>query len=328
MADPIRGLPLQHGVGATDEGYEGAVRTPAPQGKLESIMDATLATVAVVSLLLAWAMAIVSWQRVRAERRRSDTRVANLMAELAELPVLHGGPAEPGHAGSMKTRPATAGGPPARRRAHLEPRLPLAATDWGRPDPDRGASAAGSRAEPARDDAGGGDASRSAPPGYLSSLGRAVLAPMSSARPSWGHGAGAVAAATVLVAVVSLAERMPLTGAGAAAPVELLSLDHRRQGDYLAVTGSLRNPPDGRERARLSITATAFDRTGAIVGSGQTPLPVEALPAGDETAFTISLPDADRISRYRVSFMEDQFGLPHVDRRGSNAATAAAGRRP
>ena len=293
-------------------------------------MDDTLAVVAIVSLLLAWAMAIVSWQRVRAERRRSDSRVATLMAELAELPVLRGRPAEPPEpAGSMKSRVATAGGPPARRRAHLEPRLPLAAPDWGRPDPNRSAPPAGSRAERAGGDAEGGDAPRGAPTGYLSYLRRAVLAPMPSARARWGHGAGAVAVATVLVAGVSLAERTPPPGDGAAAPVELLSLDHRRQGDYLAVTGSLRNPPDGRERTRLSITATAFDRTGAMVGTGQTPLPVEALPAGDETAFTISLPDADLISRYRVSFMEDQSGLPHVDRRGSDAAPpAAAERRP
>ena len=72
-------------------------------------MDATLAVVAIVSLLLAWAMAIVSWQRVRAERRRSDSRVAALMAELAELPVLRGRPTEPPeHAGSMVSPAATA----------------------------------------------------------------------------------------------------------------------------------------------------------------------------------------------------------------------------
>ena len=75
-------------------------------------MDATLAAVAVVSLLLAWAMAIVSWQRVRAERRRSDARVATLMAELAELPALRGGPMQaPGHASSMESRAAPAGIP-------------------------------------------------------------------------------------------------------------------------------------------------------------------------------------------------------------------------
>ena len=44
--------------------------------------DTTLTTVTIISLLLAWAMAIVSWQRVRAERRRSEARLATLMSEL------------------------------------------------------------------------------------------------------------------------------------------------------------------------------------------------------------------------------------------------------
>ncbi len=294
-------------------------------------MDATLAAVAIVSLLLAWAMAIVSWQRVRAERRRSDARVANLMAELTELPARRGEPTElPGHVWSVKSQVAVDGGWSARRRrAHVEPRLPLAAPDGGRPDPDPGARPAGAGAERGRGDAKGGDAPRRTPAGALSQLRRAVLAPMPGARAHWGHGAGAIAVATVFVAGASLAELTPLPRDGAGAPVELLSLDHHREGDYLAVRGSLRNPPGGRERTRLSITTTTFDRTGAIVGTGQTPLPVEALPPGGETAFTISLPDADLISRYRVSFMEDQSGLPHVDRRGSDAAApAAAGRRP
>lgn len=338
-------------------------------------MDATLAAVAVVSLLLAWAMAIVSWQRVRAERRRSDARVAGLLAEISEPPAHRGGPgAAPGHVQPMKYRAAMTAGPPAhRRRAHLEPRLPFAAPDPAGPDPARGARPAGTRAERARgyaeprragrqggargerarggtdievrvDDrvhdtgargkrarggADGGTAGRAAPARRLSHFRRSVLAPMPSAQAHRGYGAAAVAVATTLVAGVFLAERTPPPPDGAGAPVELLSLYHRRQGDYLAVSGSLRNPPDGRERTRLSITATAFGRTGAIVGTGQTPLPVEALPPGDETPFTISLPDADLIRRYRVSFMEDQSGLPHVDRRASDAAMpAAVGRRP
>ncbi len=313
-------------------------------------MDATLAATAIVSLLLAWAMAIVSWQRVRAERRRSDARVATLMAELAEPPTLRDGSAEPpGRAVWMKPRATTVGGSPARgRQAHGEPRLRFAPPERAGPDPDPDAQPAGTRAgyaraevwelldatasdaraEGALGDAEGGGAPREVPAGALAYLRRVVLAPMPSARAHWRHGTGAVVVATVLVAGVSLFERTPRPRDGAGPPVELLSLDHRRQGDYLAVSGSLRNPPGGRERTRLSITATAFDRTGAIVGAGQTPLPVEALPPGDETAFTISLPDADLISRYRVSFMEDRFGLPHVDRRGSAAATPASGRRP
>ena len=105
------------------------------------------------------------------------------------------------------------------------------------------------------------------------------------------------------------------TGAGTPEPVELLSLAHAKEGEYLAITGSLRNPSDGIERGQLSVLATVFDLDGTVVGTGQTPLPVAVLPPGNETPFSISLPDADRINRYRISFMQGQTSVPHVDRR-------------
>ena len=249
----------------------------AKQGSPER-MDVTLAAVTIISLLLAWAMAVVSWQRVRAERRRADARVAALLAEFAGDPRRTAGVARAHEAGSGVGRA------------------------WG------GAAGRGVRRRVA------------APPPRRPR-------PAAPARTQWGHRLAAVAVATVLVAGVSLADRDALRPGGEAKPVELLSLDHRRHGDYLTVSGSLRNPAAGRERTKLSVTATALDRTGAIIGTGQTPLPVAALPPGGETAFTIALPDADLIGRYRVSFMEDRSKLPHVDRRGTDAA-AAAGARP
>ena len=251
-------------------------------------MDVTLATVTIISLLLAWAMAIVSWQRVRAERRRGDARVAALLAEFAGRPAPRGEAAARERGRPVEGPAATAAGPARRGRPPGNPRLPFAAP--------------------------------AAPPPQQR---RPAGSPRRAARTRWGHGLAAVAVGTVLVAGVSLADRTAIRPDGEAVPVELLSLDHRRQGDYLAVSGSLRNPPAGRERTRLSVTATALDRTGAIIGTGQTPLPVAALPPGGETAFTIALPDADLIGRYRVSFMEDQSKLPHVDRRGPDAAAAA-----
>ena len=378
-------------------------------------MDATLATVTVISLLLAWTMAIVAWQRVRAERRRADARIAALMAELAGAPVSGDGPVDAPERLRSIPAPAVAGRrPPRRWRASDDPRLPVTAPDppprdraealhptatgegpawqdpmWAPPEPARPRSrAAGRRAFAARGigappggavHAAGGEpapralrralsGSRPTPgatapttpawqpvakvpaaferrfippdcvvrrlqmpnrrPPHALSGGR--LAALGATRgfttACWGHRLAAIAVGTVLVAGVSLADRVPLHRDGTSAgPLELLSLDHRRQGDYLAVSGSLRNPPGGRERTKLSITATVFDRTGAIIGTGQTPLPVAALPPGGETAFTIALPDAHLINRYRVSFMEDQSRLPHVDRRGPDAGATAAG---
>ena len=141
-----------------------------------------------------------------------------------------------------------------------------------------------------------------------------------------------VAAVGVVLVVATIAmrsgrEASPPVASGPATPVELLSLAHARQGEYLAISGALRNPTDGVDRGRLSVMATVFDRDGTLIGTGQTPLPVRALAPGSETPFTISMPDADRISRYRISFAQDQTSVPHIDRRrtpdaGETAATA------
>ena len=281
-------------------------------------MDTTLATVTIISLLLAWAMAIVTWQRIRAERRLSDARAAALVAELTRDAAPPDGPSGRPERRPPIVYPAAAAEepPPRRRHAPVELRLPFTAPE----------EAPGARGETPRHAAPGGGRARHDAAAPRSHLWREALAPTPAAQPHWGHRLAAVAVGTVLVAGVSLATRAPgpRDPPAAAVPVELLSLDHRKQGDYLAVSGSLRNPPGGQERAKLSITATVFDRTGAVIGTGQTPLPVTVLPPGGETAFTISLPDADLINRYRVSFMEDQASLPHVDRRHSDARGEAA----
>ncbi len=106
-------------------------------------------------------------------------------------------------------------------------------------------------------------------------------------------------------------------------PVELLSLDHTREGDFLAIRGAIRNPAEGVERRQLSVAATVFDRDGDVVSRGQTPLDIEVLRPGGEIPFTIALPDADQINRYRVSFIEAQTSLPHVDRRGTDGPLRA-----
>ena len=138
----------------------------------------------------------------------------------------------------------------------------------------------------------------------------------------------AAGAVVLLLAIVSFSwvERRPAAAPAAvdARPVELLSLDHTRNGDYLSISGTVRNPSDGTQRDQLSVTATLFDEDGEIVGAGQTPLPVAALAPDSETPFTISLPDADRVDRYRISFSQDQKNVPHVDRRQTHDRTQSA----
>lgn len=54
------------------------------------------------------------------------------------------------------------------------------------------------------------------------------------------------------------------------------------------------------------------------MGTGQTPLLGAVLLPGSEVPFTVSLPDAGQINHYRISFMQGQTSVPHIDRRRPN----------
>ena len=270
-------------------------------------MDATLAAVTVISLTMAFAMGVVTWRLVREERRRSDARVAALMADLdgrnlglPERAVPHDRDVAP---------PVGTPTPAPRRRA-----VPAAPATSAKVRPARSAGTVVT------------------PPDDTAEAATGLFAPMRGSPALLRRALATVAAAAVLVvAVVSFTLLSGLSGdapadhaVGTPDPVELLSLAHAKQGDYLAITGALRNPSGGIERGPLSVTATVFDRDGVVVGTGQTPLPVATLPPGSETPFTISLPDADRINRYRISFMQGQTSVPHVDRRRLSDQARAA----
>ena len=249
-------------------------------------MDIALATVTVISLTMAFAMGIVTWRLIREERRRADARVAMLMADLA---------ADGDNARTVASPVRTA--EPAPPRPRVAPVTPVA----------RPARSAGTVAPPV--------------PGAPSPT--ALFAPITGSPTALRPFLATVAAAVVVLAAVSFTmlsqrSRGPDPGAGPPEPVDLLSLAHAKEGDYLAITGSIRNPSDGIERGQLSVTAIVFDRNGTVVGTGQTPLPVAVLPPGSETPFTISLPEADRINRYRISFRQGQTSVLHIDRRRPN----------
>lgn len=280
-------------------------------------MDTTLVTVTVISLSMAFAMGIVTWRLLREERRRADARVAVLMADLAAQsdppavwreprvdPVGRTARAAPGVAPRIRTTEPT---PPRRQSALARPAA----------RPTRVTTAAGT------------------PPVPTAPSPTELFAPIAGASVSLRPFVVTVTAAVVVLATVSFTMLFGLPGGdvpadpgtGSAQAVELLSLAHIRQGDYLAITGSIRNPPDGIERGQLSVTAIVFDRDGTVLGTGHTPLPVTVLAPGTETPFTISLPDAERISRYRISFTQGQDNVPHIDRRPSLPRPAARGAR-
>ena len=110
--------------------------------------------------------------------------------------------------------------------------------------------------------------------------------------------------------------------ASGAAPLELVSMRHARNGDTLTVTGLVRNPPAGAEARRVTAVVFAFDRTGSFVASSRAPLDFVVLQPDDESPFVVTLPNAGEVARYRVSFRTEEGLLRHLDRRASRMQLA------
>ena len=117
------------------------------------------------------------------------------------------------------------------------------------------------------------------------------------------------------------------TAAGQAAPLELVSMRHAREGSNLTVSGLVRNPRAGKPAARIIAVVFAFDKAGTFVASGRAPLDFTTLDPGDESPFVVTIPNVANVGRYRVSFRTESGMLRHVDRRSDQMRLAAA-RRP
>jgi len=113
----------------------------------------------------------------------------------------------------------------------------------------------------------------------------------------------------------------PLTPAAkAAAPatagaLELVSLDQARSGRTLTVHGVVKNPASAASQHGLAAVVFVFDKSGAFVTSARAPIDYQLLAPGDESPFTVSVPNVADVARYRVSFRNARDVLPHVDRR-------------
>lgn len=99
------------------------------------------------------------------------------------------------------------------------------------------------------------------------------------------------------------------------APLELVALEHERQGDQLTVRGVVRNPPTGAEMDRLVAVVSLFDRDGQLLTNGRAPVASSALIPGGESTFAVTVRDAADVGRYRVSFRSDERVVSHVDKR-------------
>jgi len=100
--------------------------------------------------------------------------------------------------------------------------------------------------------------------------------------------------------------------------LELVSLKQTQDGGALTITGLVQNPRDGAVLSKVRATALAFGADGSFLASGGAPLDFTVLRPGDESGFVISVAVTSPVTRYRVGFRsEDGHVIGHVDRRTS-----------
>ena len=146
-----------------------------------------------------------------------------------------------------------------------------------------------------------------------------------------------VAMAVVLLVAIAMSNRGPgddtasstpaptAASSQGAAPLELISMRHERDGTTLKVAGLVRNPRKAGKIGRVTAVVFAFNRAGAFVTSGSAGLDFTTLDPGDESPFVVTIPGITDVGRYRVSFRTDAGVMRHVDRRADQMRLASAG---
>ena len=136
----------------------------------------------------------------------------------------------------------------------------------------------------------------------VGTIGTLLLFATSSARP---------AASTGPKPRLSAAAAAP---SAAGSPLELVALGHEREDDRLTVRGIVRNPSGGPALTNVTAVVLLFNQQGGFLTSGRAAIE-GALAPGGEAPFTVTVPGAADVGRYRVSFRTNEGIVPHVDRR-------------
>jgi len=97
-------------------------------------------------------------------------------------------------------------------------------------------------------------------------------------------------------------------------PLELVALEHDRDGDRFIVRGMVRNPATAAVDG-LVVAVSVFDRDGDLIGSGDAAVEASRLAAGAETPFVVIVSGAGDVERYHLSFRAAGGTMPHLDRR-------------
>jgi hypothetical protein len=125
--------------------------------------------------------------------------------------------------------------------------------------------------------------------------------------------------------------RRSSAGAKAAevAPLELLSLSHRIEGEDFVVAGLVQNPGDGRPASSVMAVVYVFNAQGEYFASGKASLEFAPLAPGAESPFVVRLPKTSGVTRFRVGFRaQDGSVVAHVDRRGQPIGGTTGGAPP
>jgi hypothetical protein len=248
--------------------------------------------ISLISVAVVVGMAVVLVRILRAERRRSDARVASL-SQMATADFLPEPEVEPGF------------GP--------------------------GATSAASNAllkEPASAFLSETEADPVLEPSTIQVDDSGALFKEPASASPWSTRAaiagGLALVMIVVLAIASLRSPTPVATTTERAqetlPLALVALGHTQNGASLTVAGRVQNPRGSRPVANLTATVFLFGQDGSFLTSGRSPLEVGTLDPGVESAFTVTIPVNGVVARYRVSF-RDSSGHPvaHVDRRNSAA---------
>jgi hypothetical protein len=272
-------------------------------------MDSTLIGVTLLSMTMAGALSVIVWRMLRVERRRSDARVialAELAAQERPVHVAHREPVVHHEPVVHRERPQ-----------HRERTVP----------------------EPARPVSPGHDLTVRDTPVAAATM----FAERERSSSPWGTRLAVMSGLALAIAAVVLfglaaheqggdATPRPNTRPAAAmvpaAPeLELLSLHDARQPGTLTITGLVQNPRDGAMLTRVTVTAFAFDESGAFLASGRALLDITALAPGDESPFVVTVPVTENVARYRIGFRgDDGRVIAHIDRRQQGAVADAVTR--
>ncbi len=98
-------------------------------------------------------------------------------------------------------------------------------------------------------------------------------------------------------------------------PLELVALDHEREGDRLIIRGVIRNPTTGASIDHLTAVVLLLNADGDVITRGRASVEADALLPGRETRFIVAVPNSGDVGRFRISFRTDDRVVPHVDRR-------------